>query len=108
MAKTLVLYFSTSGRTKKVAEKLVNAVKTEMIANEAGGDIYEIVPSESYTDEDLNYNNSRTNKEQNDTSYKPEIANELVKLPNMLFIWAILFLGKLFPVTYRHIWKNMI
>ena len=45
-----MLYFSTSRRTKKVAEKLVNAVKTEMIANEARADIYEIVPSESYTD----------------------------------------------------------
>jgi len=57
----------------------------------------------------LNYNNSRTNKEQNDTSYKPEITNDIVKRPNMmLFIWAILFLGKLFSVSYRYIWKNMI
>jgi len=32
----------------------------------------------------LNYNNSRTNKEQNDTSYKPEITNDIVKRPNMM------------------------
>ena len=27
-----------------------------MITNETGADIYEIVPSKAYTDEDLNYN----------------------------------------------------
>ncbi len=45
MAKTLVAYFSASGVTKKAAEKLASAAKT---------DTYEIKPAVPYTKADLN------------------------------------------------------
>ena len=48
--KIAVVYFSGTGNTKAIAE---------MIADEAGADIYEIVPAQTYTDEDLNYNGDR-------------------------------------------------
>ncbi len=44
MSKTLVAYFSASGDTKRVAEKLAGAV---------GADIYEIKPEKPYTSADL-------------------------------------------------------
>nr|WP_296092813.1 flavodoxin [uncultured Dorea sp.] len=44
---TVVVYFSGTGNTKKVAEKL---------SEELPADILEIVPAEAYTSEDLDYN----------------------------------------------------
>lgn len=46
MKKVLVAYFSASGTTKKVAENLAKA---------SGGDLFEIQPTQKYTDEDLNW-----------------------------------------------------
>lgn len=46
--KTLVVYYSASGNTKEVAE---------YIASATGGDLFEIVPKEVYTDEDLDWTN---------------------------------------------------
>ena len=65
--KTLVVYFSATGTTKGVAKK---------IASVTGGDLYEIVPVQPYTDEDLDHNNnkSRTTVEQNNKSARPKIA----------------------------------
>ena len=65
-----IIYFSATGTTKKVAE---------YIKNETNGDLIEIIPSEKYTDSDLNYgnNNSRANKEQNDSKARPEIKNNI-------------------------------
>ncbi|MGM9658251.1 MAG: flavodoxin [Eubacteriales bacterium] len=50
--KTLVVYFSATGNTKTVAE---------YIASATGGDLFELVPTELYGNEDLNWNdrNSR-------------------------------------------------
>ena len=45
----LVAYFSATGTTKGVAER---------IASVTGGDLYEILAAEPYTAEDLNYNDS--------------------------------------------------
>lgn len=45
MGKNLVAYFSAGGVTKGVAEKLAKA---------AGAELFEIVPEQPYTDEDLN------------------------------------------------------
>ena len=69
----LVAYFSATGTTKGVAEKLASAV---------GGDLYEIVPAEPYSDADLNWNdkNSRSTREQNDKSARPGIASEALDL----------------------------
>ena len=70
---TIVIYFSATGTTKGIAEK---------IAAVTGADIYEIVPAEEYTSEDLNWNdsNSRTSIEQNDPVARPEIASDPVSL----------------------------
>ena len=68
--KIAVVYFSGTGNTKTIAE---------MIAEETGADIFEIIPTQAYTEEDLNYNddNCRANKEQNDDTARPEISNDL-------------------------------
>lgn len=67
MAKILIAYFSASGVTKKVAEKLTNVVKA---------DIYEIKPLLPYTKADLNWmdKNSRSSIEMNDKTFRPEIV----------------------------------
>jgi len=63
---TLVIYFSCTGMTKGVAEKL---------ANVTGADLYEIVPAVPYTAEDLNYNDrsTRATSEQDHPETRPEI-----------------------------------
>ena len=61
----LVVYFSATGTTKGVAER---------IAAVTGGDLYEILAAEPYSDDDLNYNDrdSRSTKEQNDKNVRLE------------------------------------
>lgn len=65
--KILVAYFSATGTTKPIAENLARAT---------GADLFEIVPKDAYSDEDLNYNsdNCRANREQQDENARPEIA----------------------------------
>ena len=67
MGNVLVAYFSASGVTKAIAEK---------IANENDYDLFEIVPEEIYTPEDLDWTdkNSRSTIEMNDKSFRPPIA----------------------------------
>ena len=69
----LVVYFSATGTTKGIAEK---------IAAIEGADLYEIVPAQEYTDEDRNWHdeNSRTTIEQNDPSVRPEIVDNSLDL----------------------------
>ncbi len=69
---SLVVYFSATGTTEKLAETIADMV---------GADLYEIVPEEPYTDEDLDYNddNSRANKEMNDEAARPAIASETIE-----------------------------
>ena len=71
----LVVYFSATGTTKGVAEKLAEGL---------AADLYEIVPEEPYTDADLNYNDrrSRTSIETDDPTCRPAIAGELPELKN--------------------------
>lgn len=70
---TLVIYFSCTGTTKGVAEKL---------AKVTGADLYEIVPAVPYTEEDLNYNDrsTRATSEQDNPETRPEIGGEDVDL----------------------------
>lgn len=67
MSNVLITYFSASGVTKSVAQKM---------AGENGYDIFEIVPEELYTPADLDYmdKNSRSTIEMNDRSFRPPIA----------------------------------
>ncbi|MEZ3436877.1 MAG: NAD(P)H-dependent oxidoreductase [Lachnospiraceae bacterium] len=87
MSKVLVAYFSASGVTARVAERL---------AEEIGADLYEIEPKVPYTDADLNWQNkkSRSSVEMNDKSCRPEIA---AKAENM-GQYDIVFVG--FPVWW--------
>ena len=61
--KTLVVYFSAQGHTEEVAQK---------IANNLGADIFEIVPTEQYTSDDLDWtdSNSRVSREYEDESLR--------------------------------------
>lgn len=61
--KILVVYYSAQNHTKSVAEK---------VAKNLNADIFEIVPEEVYTSEDLNWNNSnsRVSKEHDDESLR--------------------------------------
>ena len=69
----LIVYFSATGTTKGIAEK---------IAGITGADTYEIKAAQEYSDADLNWNDSdsRSTKEQNDSSARPEIGSEAVSL----------------------------
>ena len=67
---TLVVYFSATGTTRGVAEKIAALTDAELV---------EIVPAQPYTTEDLNYNDrsTRATVEQNTPDVRPEIANEI-------------------------------
>lgn len=79
--KILVVYFSATGTTKQVAEKL---------ANITNADICEIVTAQPYTRADLNWHNpqSRSSVEMNSTEVRPEIKaiNIDVKDYNIIFL----------------------
>lgn len=68
MNKTLVAYFSATGTTKKLAERL---------AKVASADLHEIKPETAYTSADLDWMNkdSRSSKEMRDKSFRPEVIS---------------------------------
>lgn len=61
--KVLVVYYSASGNTKRVAEEIAEA---------ADGDLFEITPTKPYTSDDLNWTNSdsRVSREHDDESLR--------------------------------------
>ena len=69
MKKTLVIYFSATGKTEKVAKE---------IASRLNCDIYQIKPKQPYTHEDLAWWNkqSRCSLEMKDKSCRPEIVED--------------------------------
>lgn len=87
MGKTLVAYFSASGVTAKVADKLADAL---------GADIYEIRPETPYTKADLNWmdKNSRSTIEMNDKTIRPAIADQNARIDE----YNTIFLG--FPIWW--------
>ena len=72
MKKVLVSYFSASGTTKSVAEKVATAIN---------GDLFEIEPVDKYTAEDLDWTNkqSRSSIEMNE-NIKPNILTKVSDL----------------------------
>lgn len=70
--KTLVVYYSASGNTERVAKDIAEA---------AGADLFEIVPTEVYTSDDLDWTNpdSRVSREHDDESLRdvPLITTEV-------------------------------
>ena len=87
MDKALVAYFSASGRTAKVAEKLAAAM---------GADSYEIKPEVKYTKADLNWmdKKSRSSIEMNDKSFRPAIITGDVDVSG----YSTIYLG--FPIWW--------
>ena len=85
--QVLVVYFSATGTTKGVAET---------IASVTGADLYEITPVQPYSSDDLNYNdnNSKTTKEQNDKSVRPEISGTVENWDS----YSIVYLG--YPIWW--------
>ena len=86
MKKILVAYFSASGVTKKVAERLSETI---------GADIFEILPSVPYTRADLNWMNkkSRSSVEMADRASRPEIQSK-----TDISAYDLIFVG--FPVWW--------
>ncbi len=67
--KTLVVYFSCTGTTETLAKYAADIL---------GGDLYEIVPEDPYTEEDLAYyTGGRADREQNDPSARPAISGQV-------------------------------
>lgn len=73
MGKILVAYFSATGVTKELAEKLANA---------AGADLHEIKPKTKYTSSDLDWmdKGSRSSIEMKDKSFRPEITGSVANM----------------------------
>ena len=86
--RSLVIYFSGTGNTRRVAQAGAEAL---------GADIYEITPVQPYTPADLNYydNSSRVITEHNDPSLRPEIAGALPDLTD----YDNIFIG--YPLWWR-------
>ncbi len=86
-SKTLVVYFSATGNTEKVATR---------ISEVTGGKLSKIVPAQPYTDGDLNYSNkqSRSTTEQNDPKVRPGISNKIDNWGN----YDTVFVG--FPIWW--------
>lgn len=63
MSKTLVIYYSAQGHTKKIAEQ---------IAANLGANTFEIIPKSKYTEEDLDWtnSNSRATREHTDPTLR--------------------------------------
>lgn len=87
MNNNLVVYFSCSGETKKVAEGLKSILNC---------DIFEIVPETLYTDRDLDWNdkNSRSTIEMGDESCRPTIINRIDNIDK----YDTIYLG--FPIWW--------
>lgn len=73
MNKNLVCYFSATGTTKEVAEKIASIINADLFA---------IEPVNKYTSEDLDWTNkqSRSSIEMADETSRPAIKNKVVNI----------------------------
>ena len=87
MAKKLVTYFSASGVTAKIADRLAKAVDA---------DLFEITPAQPYTAADLDWTDkkSRSTAEMNDPASRPAIAG----MPDNLASYDTVLIG--FPIWW--------
>ena len=87
MSRKLVAYFSTSGVTAKVAERLAESISA---------DIFEIKPTIPYTQDDLDWRNrdSRSSVEMRDPMSRPQIAEQRDNMDE----YDTVFIG--FPIWY--------
>ena len=87
MSKVLVSYFSASGVTKRVAEKVATAIN---------GDLFEIEPVDKYTNADLDWTNkqSRSTIEMRDKTFRPPIKSRVQNIND----YDLVILG--FPVWW--------
>ena len=94
-SKILVAYFSATGTTKGVAEK---------IAEVTGGELYEIVPAVPYTADDLNYHSdsSRTSAEDEDPSARPQIEGWIADMGSfdVVYLGYPIWFGKAPKIIY--------
>lgn len=87
MIHTLVAYFSVSGTTKRVAERLAKAT---------GADLFRIEPETPYTSADLNWRDrhSRTTQEKNDRSIRPALKGTMPDVSG----YDVIYIG--FPIWW--------
>ncbi len=83
----LVAYFSCTGNTEKIAG---------YISEITGGEKYEIMPEQPYTEEDLNYgsSSSRTAAENSDPHARPAISGSVENMEK----YDVVYLG--YPIWY--------
>ena len=90
-SKVLVAYYSATGNTKAAAETIADA---------AGGELFELQPTEAYTTEDLDYNDpeSRVCKEHEDPDLQDVKLEEVT--PESFSNADVVFLGyPIWPVN---------
>lgn len=85
--KALVAYFSATGTTAGVAERLATVI---------GADLFEIRPQQPYSDADLDWRDkqSRSSVEMADFNSRPEIASKVENMEK----YAVVFVG--FPIWW--------
>lgn len=88
--KTLVVYYSATGRTERVAK---------VIAKERQADIMKLVPNPDYTEADLDYNDSssRVSREHDDASLREKIQLQKA-VPDNWASYDTIFLG--YPIWW--------
>ena len=87
-SKPLVVYFSATGTTAKAAR---------MIAEVTGGTLYEIVPQQAYTSDDLDWNDrqSRSSVEMNNPQARPALKNTKLDVAT----YDVIFIG--YPIWWN-------
>src|SRR5574344_33103 len=79
--KVLVAFFSATGKTKAVAERLAKAIKA---------DIYEITPEIPYTEADLDWREkkSRSTIEMQDQNSRPKIKGKVQNMDKYNVVYS--------------------